>query len=39
MDCGDRMLMLVGPNVSQDFLNQALGKSCVFRFLKTLINP
>lgn len=27
MDCGDRMMMLVGPNVSQDFLNQALGES------------
>lgn len=30
MDCGDRMMMLVGPNVSQDFLNQALGESLTF---------
>lgn len=26
MDCGDRMMILVGPNVSQDFLNQTLGE-------------
>ncbi|KAH1019976.1 hypothetical protein HUJ04_009713 [Dendroctonus ponderosae] len=25
MDCGDQMIILVGPNVSKDFLNQALG--------------
>lgn len=25
MDCGDQMIILVGPNVSKEFLSQALG--------------
>lgn len=27
MDCGDQMLILVGPNVPREFLNEALGVS------------